>query len=149
MFRPSRRGRTISTPPRIPVHKEENGVRGNKSTVGPVIPTGMASQFCSTPKPGGSGTGPRDHPRLVDEPGSRETGDSHECAFRYRFLSQPGASEVTHGRSGSSDRPLGRIGQAVPARSPLYARSRPEMARKAWTARGSRGLRPETLIFER
>ncbi len=43
------------------------------------------------------------------------------------------ASRITQGRSKSPEHLLGRIGQAISARSSLYARLGAEMAREAWT----------------
>ncbi len=79
---------------------------------------------------------------------AQETGDSGEFAFFWRSLSQLGAGTIAHGRSRSSDRVSGWPGQAIPARSPLHARSGAEMARKAWTEQGSHGLRPEAGNLE-
>jgi hypothetical protein len=79
---------------------------------------------------------------------AEETGGSGEFAFFWRSFSRLDAGTIAHGRSKSSERVLGRFGQAISTRSPLHARSGAEMARKAWTEQRSRGLRPEAGNLE-
>ncbi len=104
----------------------------------------MASLFCSAPKPGGWGKGPVERPPALLKGPAQEAGDSHGCTFFYRPLTLFGADAITYRRYQASDRPLGRVSQAIPAGSPLHARPRPKMARKAWTewrAKAVTGLR--------
>jgi hypothetical protein len=79
---------------------------------------------------------------------AEETGGSGEFAFFWRSFSRLDAGAIAHGRSKSSERVLGRFGQAISTRSPLHARSGAEMARKAWTEQRSCGLRPEAGNLE-
>jgi hypothetical protein len=79
---------------------------------------------------------------------AEETGGSGEFAFFWRSFSRLDAGAIAQGRSKSSERVLGRFGQAISTQGPLHARSGAEMARKAWTEQRSRGLRPEAGNLE-